>query len=250
MKIFCTFYSFQRRKAEMAEINAKRKAIMTGRDVNVAPVSQNAYEDFDWVRDIDTEPAAVKTKYDRLATVYDKLMTEKWDSSVPDKVSSYMAGLVSISAKILDAGCGTGLSGQALHKKWYSNIHGCDISPQCLTIAEDKNVYAQTQEANLIERLPYPNSSFEGVICADVLQYIEPVELTLREFMRIVKPGGAIVFSYRTDLIERRDFNATLDEIVSSGLVKLIHVSENMPYLEGNPDFEGIDVVYYCLEVL
>ncbi len=43
-------------------------------------------------------------------------------------------------AKILDAGCGTGLSGVALSKEGFTNIDGRDLSPEMLEQAE-KNRY-------------------------------------------------------------------------------------------------------------
>ncbi|KAF5985421.1 Williams-Beuren syndrome chromosomal region 27 protein [Fusarium bulbicola] len=40
------------------------------------------------------------------------------------------------SAKILDAGCGTGFVGEALTKLGAANIHGIDLSPGMLQIAQ------------------------------------------------------------------------------------------------------------------
>ena len=39
---------------------------------------------------------------------------------------------------IQDAGCGSGPSGEALKQMGYSNIHGCDLSPDMLEIAQAK----------------------------------------------------------------------------------------------------------------
>jgi len=44
-------------------------------------------------------------------------------------------------AKILDAGCGTGLVGEILHEKKFNNIVGVDFSQPMLDQALEKNVY-------------------------------------------------------------------------------------------------------------
>ena len=44
-------------------------------------------------------------------------------------------------AKILDAGCGTGLVGEILNNNEFKNLIGVDFSQEMLNIAKQKNVY-------------------------------------------------------------------------------------------------------------
>ena len=46
-------------------------------------------------------------------------------------------------AKVLDAGCGTGLVGEILHKNNFNNIEGVDFSQEMLNIANQKNIYKE-----------------------------------------------------------------------------------------------------------
>jgi predicted TPR repeat methyltransferase len=53
--------------------------------------------------------------------------------------------------KILDLGCGTGLVGQALYDKGFTNIVGMDISHNMMAIAAEKNIYKEFVEIDLVD---------------------------------------------------------------------------------------------------
>ena len=38
--------------------------------------------------------------------------------------------------------------------------------------------------------MPYPNNTFDVVLCSMVLHYVEDFETGLREIYRVLKPGG------------------------------------------------------------
>ena len=48
-----------------------------------------------------------------------------------------------ISGPILDFGCGTGISGEALQQIGFDDIHGTDITDEMLKKAEDKGIYSK-----------------------------------------------------------------------------------------------------------
>ena len=52
----------------------------------------------------------------------------------------------------------------------------------------------QFQIAN-VENLPFPDASFDGVLCSSVLEYTRDPQLCLNEIARITKPGGALLIS-------------------------------------------------------
>ena len=100
-------------------------------------------------------------------------------NSVCFKWQSYHIGLRSnsesevrgVKHKIFDAGCGTGLVGEALVSlvpRGLIEIHGGDVSTNMLEIARSKDVYADLQIVNLKEELPYQAESFDSVLCAGV----------------------------------------------------------------------------------
>jgi len=46
-----------------------------------------------------------------------------------------------------------------------------------------------------VESLPFKDSSFDTIVCLGVITYLESVEKTLREFSRILRPGGVLILS-------------------------------------------------------
>lgn len=91
---------------------------------------------------------------------------------------------------ILDAGCGTGLFGTKLAR--FGRVVGIDISPQAIQYAKKRGLSAVRGS---IERLPFPDESFDVVTCVDVLyhQRVTHDIQALREFYRVLKPHGILV---------------------------------------------------------
>ncbi|MDZ7829734.1 MAG: methyltransferase domain-containing protein [Halofilum sp. (in: g-proteobacteria)] len=93
--------------------------------------------------------------------------------------------------------------------------------------------------------LPYEDNAFDGLACVGVLTYVPDSAGILREFCRIVRAGGVMILTQRSDLLVERDFRSTLAELEADGLLAEVDVSGGMPYLPENPEF-GDDVkVHY-----
>ncbi|NEQ43100.1 MAG: methyltransferase domain-containing protein [Leptolyngbya sp. SIOISBB] len=104
------------------------------------------------------------------------------------------------ASHILDCGVGTGVFSLALLDSIDQPAHvtGVDISYPMLTQAQqnlaDRCPTLDVRWGN-IRRLPFADESFDAVIFAHVLEHMaDPVE-TLREMVRILKPGAPLVSS-------------------------------------------------------
>lgn len=51
-------------------------------------------------------------------------------------------------------------------------------------------------EADLNKALPFADASFDVVLCREVIEHVESVPHTLREFSRILAPGGRLVLTF------------------------------------------------------
>ncbi|QGY39521.1 methyltransferase domain-containing protein [Pseudodesulfovibrio cashew] len=60
--------------------------------------------------------------------------------------------------------------------------------------------------ADLNQPLELPDSSFDVVICREVIEHVESVPHVLREFNRILKPGGTLVLTFPNRLQIRSRF--------------------------------------------
>ena len=96
------------------------------------------------------------------------------------------------NARILDAGCGTGAAMQTLlsNKGW---VAGLDLTFQALTFCQQRGVH--TLSCGSVGELPYASQSFDLITNFDVLyaRSVPDVEAALREFERVLVPGGHLL---------------------------------------------------------
>ena len=95
----------------------------------------------------------------------------------------------------LDAGCGTGFLTFALHELGH-RVTGIDLSPGMMSIAEKRTATLSNPPQFRLgdaEVLPFPDGAFDGVVCRYALWNLPRPEVALREWVRVVKPGGLIL---------------------------------------------------------
>ena len=97
-------------------------------------------------------------------------------------------------AKILDLGCGNGISARLLNQADF-NVVGTDISPLFLEEAREwENPRLQYRICDVIE-LPFESGSFDVICSNELIEHLPNVETALTEMIRVVRMGGRIVLS-------------------------------------------------------
>ncbi|PSJ62314.1 class I SAM-dependent methyltransferase [Pseudaminobacter soli (ex Li et al. 2025)] len=105
-----------------------------------------------------------------------------------------LAGDVS-GLHVLDAGCGGGAHAQALIERG-AVVTGIDKSAGLLAIAKERlGDQARLVQADLGEPLPFESGSFDLILSALVMHYLEDWSQPLAEFHRLLRNGGRLVFS-------------------------------------------------------
>ena len=94
---------------------------------------------------------------------------------------------------VLDAGCGTGRYSTMLADRGHEVI-GVDQSGAMLDIARKKLPSADFRGGDLTA-LPLPGCSVDAVVCALALVHVPDVASALREFARVLRPGGRLIIS-------------------------------------------------------
>ncbi len=154
--------------------------------------------------------------HDWEASTYDS----KWSISYDERCIEYARGrFVHVAGRggwpygdALEIGCGTGFFLLNLAQAGVLDRgHVTDISPGMVAAAERNALGLGLSVAGRVadaEKLPYDDSSFDLVVGHAVLHHIPDVEQTLREVLRVLRPGGRFVFAgeptQHGDVVARR----------------------------------------------
>lgn len=102
---------------------------------------------------------------------------------------------VPTGGRVLDLGCGTGELARHLAASGLRTT-GCDISANMLNQAAAADS-AETAEWVPLEpgwqALPFASASFDAVIAASVLEYVDSPAAVLGECARVLRPGGVML---------------------------------------------------------
>ncbi len=107
-------------------------------------------------------------------------------------VSNFFKKIKSVSPKdsesVLEVGCGAGYSLVDLQKFFKENtsFSACDIDPELVRLAKEKNPSVNCKVASIYE-LPYEDKSFDTVVCLEVLEHLEDPRKALSELARVSK---------------------------------------------------------------
>jgi predicted TPR repeat methyltransferase len=183
--------------------------------------------------------------YDNWASDYDGTLAD-WRYEAPEQIASMLRAKLSPEFAILDAGCGTGLSGKALLAAGFITIDGIDVSRRSLEVASMTDAY-RTLRAMDLQRLPLPipDDLYDGLACVGVLTYLPDSVGTLREFNRVVRSGGVVAITQRSDLFAKREFPNVLEGLSNEGVIAQVRISEPRPYLPNNEEFSDQILVHY-----
>jgi ubiquinone/menaquinone biosynthesis C-methylase UbiE len=145
-------------------------------------------------------------------------------------------GLLNIAAgeRVLDVGCGSGAVTREIARLVGSRglAVGLDPSPALLAVAREL-----AQEAGLGDRvefregdalrLPFPNRSFDVVVCVTVLSHVPEGEAAIPELVRILRSGGRLgvldqdtdmtAFTHPNRILTRRIVAAASDAMAVNG---------------------------------
>ncbi len=161
--------------------------------------------------------------YSEWAEHYDKDLIDEMGYVAPAIACQLLQGyVVDLNARILDAGCGTGLVGAYLQKKGYLNLEGFDYSAEMLEKAKGKGVYLNLHQGDLTARLDLDDNSFDAIICVGTFSCSHVGPEAFAELIRITRPGGHICFTVRDQAWKEDNYRFVLDEIEKSGAWKSV----------------------------
>lgn len=160
----------------------------------------------------DTEGAAEYARqiFDGYAATFDEHLTETLKYAVPARLVEAADAVYVMAASseatsesselpryacVIDAGCGTGLSGEPLHGR-VGTLTGIDVSAKMLDVARAKGLYTELVCDDLVAALkPMDAATCDLLLSADTLMYVGALEAFFEQAARVVRPGGLLAFS-------------------------------------------------------
>ena len=148
--------------------------------------------------------------YEDMAESYNSMIEHKPHNAYYDRPNTL--GLIpEVKGKsVLDAACGPGKYAEILISQG-AKVTGFDISPRMVEFAKERNKDSGTffvhDLANPLGMLN--NESFDIVLCALALHYLQDWNLTVKEFYRVLKPEGYLIISVEHPFFEFNFFKST-----------------------------------------
>lgn len=141
--------------------------------------------------------------YEELADSYNALIDHKPHNAYYDRPNTLKLIPETRGKHILDAACGPGKYAEVLMGMG-ATITGFDISPKMVAHAKERNkgagnffVHDMTNPLDMFE-----NSTFDTVVCALAMHYLEDWNPAIKEFYRVLKPNGVLVISVEHPFFE------------------------------------------------
>lgn len=137
------------------------------------------------------EPEAVRTMFDQIAPVYDRmnlLMTAGLDRRWRNLTARQV---VRPEDYVLDAACGTGALALADLRAGAAGVVGVDFSEPMLERARLKSDAIEWAQGDL-SGLPFVDGTFQAATVGFGLRNVPALELALRELRRVLVPGGRL----------------------------------------------------------
>ncbi|GAB3998732.1 class I SAM-dependent methyltransferase [Spirosoma daeguense] len=147
--------------------------------------------------------------YEELAAAYNSLIDHKPHNAYYDRPNT-LSLLPDVNGKsVLDAACGPGKYAEILLAQG-ADVTGFDISPRMVALAQQRNNGAGTFFIHDLSK-PFTtlkNESFDVVLCALAMHYVQDWTLTIQEYCRVLKPKGQLIISIEHPFFEFNYFKS------------------------------------------
>lgn len=127
-----------------------------------------------------------------------------------------------LAKPVLDFGCGTGLSGAALHDAGFTTIDGRDLSADMLAEANEKGVYRKLSHVEADENFYHLPGDYAAIAAIGVIGAGAAPIGVFDQLMAGLAPEGLLVLSFNDHTLEDPANEAHLNEWIDSGSAGLL----------------------------
>jgi ubiquinone/menaquinone biosynthesis C-methylase UbiE len=127
--------------------------------------------------------------YDAFSEGYDRNRDRGYHKLIDDQAAE-LVRRVGERKELLEVGCGTGLVLERT-ARFARRAVGIDLSPGMLSRARQRGLDVHEASAT---SLPFADASFDVAYSFKVLSHVPQLDVALAEMLRVVRPGGHLVF--------------------------------------------------------
>jgi ubiquinone/menaquinone biosynthesis C-methylase UbiE len=143
-----------------------------------------------------------KYNYKDIASEYDDMVQlYKWNA--PDLIFKNLSEVIKHPCKMLDVGCGTGVSSEQFYNLGVE-LYGLDNSAELIEVCKSKGKFEEVRLFDILnEPIPYPDSMFDSVICSGVLHFFSDLQSIFQKIINVLKPGAKFAFTFKENEINQ-----------------------------------------------
>ena len=142
------------------------------------------------------DKAAARRSFDAAAAGYDQVAVLQRE--IAQRMLERLGYIRLAPRRVLDLGCGTGLALDGLAKRYRrAELIALDFAPSMLRQARRRGHWLNRPRLVCAdaEQLPLADDSVDLVFSNATLQWINDLDGTFRELLRVLRPGGLLLFS-------------------------------------------------------
>ncbi len=167
--------------------------------------------------------------YDKWSDQYDKDVTAQ-GYATPARVARALAkAMTDKAAPILDFGCGTGLSGDALQNAGFTTLDGVDPSGEMLEGARARGIYRNLTRIEPGADVP---KGYAAIAAIGVIGCGAAPVTVLDQIVEALEPGAFFTLSFNEHALEEPAFETALLAQVEQSRLTLLS-QEDGPHLPG-----------------
>jgi predicted TPR repeat methyltransferase len=134
---------------------------------------------------------------------------------------------------VLDIGAGTGQVGEHVRAL---TVDGIDISREMLDVAAAKGLYRRRIVADLTQKLPIDDASYDGLISSGTFTHGHVGPVCLPELMRVARPGALFVLSIKPEVFDEAGFGSAFAALVADGAITPVEFRRTRIYQNATHD--------------
>jgi len=156
-----------------------------------------------------------KDLYREWANTYDNELAQN-EYITPIRTAKALATFASDrSTPILDFGCGTGLSAEALISCGFSSIDGIDISSEMVGIARGKSIYRNLECFNPDKGIPVKQNEYSIITAIGVISVGAAPITIFDQVFDLLPPNGLFAFSFNEHSLMVPEYSLKVEQTVN-----------------------------------